>query len=1232
MASKTVKGLTVKINGDTTSLGKALQAVEKQSRSLSSELTDVQRLLKYDSTSVVALTQKKELLTKAVKACADKLEILRDAEKQVQAQFDKGEASREQVYALQREIEATEIKMKDYQKSLDGAYKSLNTLGVETEDVKEATQRMSAEAEAAKTTQQKLTEHLNEVNKEYTEQSGELKKINTLLKNNSDDTELLAQKKAVLGEAMQSCSEKIRTLEQKEYDLIASGQATEAQIRDIRREAIEAEQAFLGYKDELAETDRQLTKLALGLVDLEPELDENEQAIERNEDRVKRLDTRYESLTKQLKDVDRGLKDTADNADLLARKKELLAKAVETAKDRLEALEQAQADVERRMRQGEDLTDAYEELKTDVARAKAELSQLDDELRRVNGRASGMDELGDETKEAGEAAERAVGGYTVFKDILADICSEVLQEFVELMKEATKYILLTGMDFEQSMSKVEALLGPTEATGEAMAELTQLALDMGAKTKFSAGESAEAMTFLAQAGWDAEQIMSGLPGVMALAATDGVELATAAEICANALNSLGYEAADATEFADVLAVVAAASCTNVEEMGYAFQYVGPVAGALGYDIDDLAVALGVMADAGIKGEKAGTSLRSLFTNLAKPTAAMSTAMEQYGISLTDAHGNMLPFGDVMAQLRGVFAGLTEEQQASLAATLAGKTGMAGLLSIVNAAPEDFYGMMEAIDEADGAADRMATTMQDNLAGDVEKLGGAFETLSIKIFNGFSEPLRDATQALTGFLEGTVSLPELLETIGGAISEMAAGFAEFLPTLTEMGDQLVHFLIDGITNGLPKVIDGLLGLVQSIGSYLTEMAPTFLQFGVDLIMNLAQGITDFIPQLINIAGDIIGSLSGGIQQGTADFISNALTLLDGFADKLAEAIPVLIEKGAEFLLNMAKGISQALPEFIARAPEIISKFANLINDNFPTILAKGIGIIWELIKGIIKAIPDFIANIPKIIKAFVDVWEAFNWLSLGKKAIDLLGKGIKAMGGWLKNAGKWVLDTIVNIIKNLPQTLLNLGKNAISFLGNGIKGCGSIISNAAKFIWDTIVNFLLDLPSKLLSIGEDLVRGLWSGVKNMMSWLWDKVSNFGGTIIGWFTDLFDINSPSKVFAWMGEMLDRGLAKGILDNIDDPLDAASKMASGVLGTMDGFDGMSVERSIKNGEMRRVMEVTAMSDSTMLGKLDKIVSAIERGQVLTIDGKALVGGTVASYDNALGQRRMLAARGAV
>lgn len=1164
MASKTVKGLTVEINGDTTKLGKALQTVERQSRNLSKELTDVQKLLRYDSTNVEALTQKKELLTKAVAACADKLEILREAEKQVQEQFKKGDVSEEQVRALKREIEATDIKMKDYQKSLDGTYGSLNKLGVETEDVQEATKRMAQETEDSKSTMQKLTEALDGTDAKLKGLGKELGEIDKLLKTNGDNADLNAQRMKVLEETWNACSEKVYYLEKAAAELQEqfkrneiSGDQLREGLRSIERQTIECQSVMERYGNELRGVTTEQDQFGAEVGDTEPHID-------RIGDRVKELDERYEQLTSQLRDVNTVLKQSPGNVTALAAKKDILSRAVATATERVDALRKAQQQAKRQFEIGEISDDQFDDIRIATAKAEAELEDMSGELRDLGTKGvKNMDKLEDETKEAGGAAEKAKQGFTVFKDVLADIIADVLREFVDLMREATGYILQVGMDFEKSMSKVNAILQPT---GEEMENLTQLALDLGESTAFSAVEVADAMTYLAQAGWTYEEIIAGLPGVLALAATEGMDLATAAEICSDAMNSMGYDASQAGKFADVLATVAAKSSTNVTELGYAFQYVGPIAGALGFEIEDVAVALGLMADAGIKGERAGTSLRSILTNLSKPTAEMQAAMEKYGISLYDSEGNMLSFSEIMVQLRDVFSGLTEQEQIALATILAGKTGMSGLLAIVNASPEAFNGMCEAMDESTGAAEKMSTTMQDNLAGDVEKLGGAFDTFAIKIVQKFNEPLRQAVQAITGFLEGSLSMTDMLNMLKDAFLQMVEGFKEYLPTLQQMGSELLAFIVDGIATGFPLLIDTLLEMVSTIGQYLAEQAPAIVQFGADLIGHLIQGIVDLFPMLIDIGGDILGSLSTGIEQGTEDFISNALTLTDGFIGKLEVSLPNFIEKGGEFLINMAKGISDALPEFISRAPEIISRFAKMISENSTKIYKVGLELIWELIKGIIKAIPELIMNAPKIVMAIVDVWNACSWWNLGKAAIELIGEGIMSLLGWLGD------------------------------------------------------------------IGKNLVIGLWEGIKSMGNWLWDQVCGFGDWIIGGIADIFGIHSPSTVMAEMGKYLDQGLAKGILDNMSDPLNAASKMAEGVIGTVGGFDGLSVERSIKQGDVRKVMEVTAMSDNSVLGKLDSIVSAIKQGQVLTIDGKALVGSTAQMYDNNLGQRRALVARGAI
>lgn len=1130
MASRTIRGLTVEIGGDTKKLSDALKAPEKQLKTLSSELTDINKLLRFDPSNTDALTQKTTLLSKAIESCADKLDILYRAEQKMAAMTSRTEKEEEQYRALQREIMETESKMGNYQKQLNGTYTALGKLGVATGEAKDAIERMKEETEASKSSYQKWSESMAEVNKHSSALSKELNDINKRLKEDANNTELLVQKKQALAEMVEECAEKLVLLKLREKEVqeaMDAGDDVGAEYRELRREIMDAESSLTGFNRELAETDGKLLRMANGLDDLADEAD-----------------------------------DAAD-----------------------------------------------------------ELDDLADEA----------DDAGDKMSGLGTLAGKAGDGFTTFKGVIANLISEGLEVLIEKLIEVGQYMGTMGMEFGETMSKVEALIDPAERTAENMDALTEKAMEMGAKTKFSANESAQAMTYLAQAGWNTEQMLSGIDGVMALAATDGIELATAAEITAQAINALGYEASDAGKFADLLAVTAAKTCTDVEEMGYAFQYVGPVAGALGFEMEDLAVAMGLMADAGITGQKAGTSLRSLFTNMAKPTASMATAMEKYGISLTTASGEMKPLTQIMGELRGVFDGLTEAQKTELAATLAGKTGMAGLLSIVNAAPEDFEGMIAAMEESNGAATEMATIMQDNLAGDVEKLRGAFETLSVSIMQNFDQPLRDAAQAVTEFLDGNISMQDMLVQLTDALAQMGQKFMEYMPTLQQMGSDLLIWIVNGITAGLPALMTAATNLVASLGTKIAEAAPTLVNIAGSLLTSFVQGIFNFIPQLITSAAQIVSSLAQGITQNTTNFVSKALDLLNGFADKLTVALPKLIQSGMDFIMNMVKGLTQALPDFIARAPEIISKFANLINDNFPTILAKGVGIIWELIKGILKAIPDLIANAPKIIRAIVDVWEAFNWLSLGKKAIDLLGKGVKSMLSFIKSAGTTIKDGIVNIIKNLPGQLKTLGKNAIDDLGGAIKNGWSTVKSAATTIFDGIVNFFDGLPGKMLTIGKNLVQGLWNGISDMTGWVIGKIQGFGESVLDGIKDFFGINSPSREFAKIGRYLDEGLAKGLLDYADDPVKAAQEMAAGVL---DGasMDGLALERDLQNRTMKHAMSVTTAADSSMLGKLDKILTAIEKGQIITLDGKALVGGTVNAFDTALGQRRMLAARGAV
>lgn len=382
------------------------------------------------------------------------------------------------------------------------------------------------------------------------------------------------------------------------------------------------------------------------------------------------------------------------------------------------------------------------------------------------------------------------------------------------MTAMAAYSIKVGSDFEAGMSKVSAISG---ATGSELDALSDKAKEMGSKTKFSATEAASAFEYMAMAGWKTEDMLNGIEGVMNLAAASGEDLAVTSDIVTDALTAFGMQASDSAHFADVLATAASNSNTNVGMMGETFKYVAPVAGSLGFSAEDCAVAIGLMANSGIKASQAGTSLRQIFTNLVKPTDQMQAVMDKLGFSLLDAGGNTKSLDTVMRELRSSFDGLTEAEKAQYAATLAGQEGMSGFLAIVNASDSDFNSLTAAIGNADAAAEKMAETMNDNLKGSVTIAGSALEGFGIKVYEKMEVPLKEAVDTGTecinrlasafdsGGLNGVVEeageiFNELADDIAGS-SKAAAGIVTPLKNIVNTGAKL------GKTT-LPVIVDGL----------------------------------------------------------------------------------------------------------------------------------------------------------------------------------------------------------------------------------------------------------------------------------------------------------------------------------------------------------------------------------------------------------------------------------------
>ena len=368
------------------------------------------------------------------------------------------------------------------------------------------------------------------------------------------------------------------------------------------------------------------------------------------------------------------------------------------------------------------------------------------------------------------------------------------------------------MDFEQTMSGVKAIAG---ATDDEFQKLTQSALEMGAKTKFTTTEAAQALTYMGMAGWKTDEMISGLPGIMNLAAASGEDLASVSDIVTDAMTSFKMSAGEAGEFADVLAAAASNSNTNVGKMGYTFKYVAPLAGALGYNIQDTALAIGAMADSGIKGEQAGTSLRALFTRLVSPTKDVNEAMAvlsqhvEGGFSAIDAStGKMKPLRTVLTDLRKGFKGLSEAEKGKIASDLAGQEAMSGLLAIVNESDEKFDSLAKSIDDSHDAAEKMAKIRLDNLAGDLTYLSSAWDGFTKNLLSGSaSSGLRDITQEVTKLInqfneniKDGLDLGDVFDVVGTLVIDLKNKFLQ----LDGVGSVLAGGVLAGALYKLAKL--------------------------------------------------------------------------------------------------------------------------------------------------------------------------------------------------------------------------------------------------------------------------------------------------------------------------------------------------------------------------------------------------------------------------------------------
>ena len=374
----------------------------------------------------------------------------------------------------------------------------------------------------------------------------------------------------------------------------------------------------------------------------------------------------------------------------------------------------------------------------------------------------------------------------------------------------------TYMDFEAQMKKVQAISGASGADFDA---LTAKAKEMGAVTQFSATESAQALEYMAMAGWKTDDMLGGISGIMDLAAASGEDLGRVSDIVTDALTAFGLQASDSAHFADVLAQASSNSNTNVSMMGMTFKYVAPIAGALKYSIEDVGTAVGLMANAGIKGEQAGTSLRAMMTRLVDPPKEAGSAMDRLGITVKNADGTMKPFRQTMKDLRSTFAGLTDAEKAEAASAIAGQEAMSGFLAIVNASEADFDKLTASIDNAEGAAGNMAKTVNDNLKGDLKSLSSVWESVQLEFMSGkgadglreFVQGVKDDVAKFKGYIEDGFDISDIGRSAMDVLVQLKNKFIELDGVGSLLAGGALAAGLYKIVSLSKKAVDGIKGL-------------------------------------------------------------------------------------------------------------------------------------------------------------------------------------------------------------------------------------------------------------------------------------------------------------------------------------------------------------------------------------------------------------------------------------
>lgn len=653
-------------------------------------------------------------------------------------------------------------------------------------------------------------------------------------------------------------------------------------------------------------------------------------------------------------------------------------------------------------------------------------------------------------------------------------------------------MVATAANFEQAMSKVQAI---TNSSNADMERLSQTAQKLGSTTQFSASQAAEAMSYLGMAGWKTDQIIAGMPGLLDLAAASGEDLARVSDIVSDDLTAFGMSADQASHMADVMAATSTNANTNVSMMGETFKYVGSLAGALGYSLEDVSVATGIMANAGIKGEQAGTSLRAIMTRLVSPTKESGTAMDQLGITMTNADGTMKPFMQTMKELRAAFSGMTEEEKAQYASSLAGQEAMSGFLSIVNASDSDFETLVNAVNNADGAASKMAATMQNNAKGGAIQLQSAIEGLSISVGSVFLPILAQMAQGLAGIVGDMAKWAQTHQGVVTALMAVAGAIAAVV-----LAGLTLNVVITAI--GAFDAAMKLLTITTEAGTQVTlaQMAALKLHAAATRIAAAAQAAFNAVMSANPIALVVLAvvalvaalvylynnneTVRSAIISAWNSIKSAAVAVWNSIAPTISAAWGA-IKAAAQAGITFLQGIWTTIQPYVsAFGSFLISALSGLIGV-IGTVLSVAVTIVGGILQGIIAIFGAVFSVVVTVVSVAFTVISAVI-----SAAITVISAIISVLAPIFSAVWTEILAIVMPVIDEITYYV-----DAAEAM---ISAAWDAISSAASAAWNMIVSTVQGVIDSVLSIvdqGVAEVQSKWENLKSIFSSPINAVVNF-----------------------------------------------------------------------------------------------------------------------------------------